>query len=349
MLTRLQILRGFAAYMVVLLHWGDVVRAETDYFVPMNNLGNFGVDLFFVVSGIVMVYVAGRKASPGRFIFERIARIVPLYWIATLAIVAAQAFRPWLFAKSLVTPETILSSLFFIPADNAVGSLEPILFVGWTLNLEMVFYALFALSMFGPKAWRVPLVLGLITIVYAIGVMFSADHVISFYGNPILFEFAAGCVLGSLVTEPTRFPALSRLSGWAYIAAGLALLVANEFFLPSFDNRFIRWGIPASLIVTGVIVLDLKQPIKPAGLLVSLGDSSYSAYLLHWFVLAACSLLIMPLMGGSLIGVILTYPVVIGITALLSTFSYRLIEIPARDFLRRRFPPKRTKAIAETG
>lgn len=348
MLTRLQILRGFAAYMVVLLHWGDVVRSETDFFMPMNHLGNFGVDLFFVVSGFVMVYVAGRKATPARFMFDRIARIVPLYWVATLGIVAAQTFREWLFAKSLVTPETIISSLLFIPADNAVGSLEPILFVGWTLNLEMVFYALFALSMFGSKAWRVPLVIGLITIVYAIGVIFSADHVISFYGNPILFEFAVGCILGWVATKSTTLAAFTRISGWFYIAAGVALLAINEAGLPSFDNRFMKWGIPASLIVAGVIALDMKKPIKSTGLLVSLGDSSYSAYLLHWFVIVACSLTIMPVLGGTQIGTILTYPIVIGVTALLSTCSYRFLEIPARNFLRRRFPTERTKAVAET-
>lgn len=348
MLTRLQILRGFAAYMVVLLHWGDTVRSETDFFMPMNHVGNFGVDLFFVVSGFVMVYVAGRKATPARFMFDRIARIVPLYWIATLGIVAAQAFREWLFAKSLVTPETIISSLLFIPANNAVGALEPILFVGWTLNLEMVFYALFALSMFGPKAWRVTLVIGLITIAYSIGVIFSADHVISFYGNPILFEFAVGCMLGWVVTRPEALAALTRISGWFYVTAGVALLIANEAGLPSFDNRFVKWGIPASLIAAGVIALDMKKPIKSTGLLVSLGDSSYSAYLLHWFVIVACSLTIMPMLGSSQIGTILTYPIVIGITALLSAGSYRFVEIPARNFLRQRFPAERQKTAAET-
>jgi len=63
--------------------WWDLVA-------PGSIFGTFGVDLFFVISGFIMVYTSeplfGQKTSAATFFVRRVVRIVPLYWMITLAI-----------------------------------------------------------------------------------------------------------------------------------------------------------------------------------------------------------------------------------------------------------------------
>src|SRR5215510_3509135 len=83
-LITIQALRGVAAFLVVFVHLetlASLAGAGPDTFA----FGNSGVDLFFVISGLIMVVTtAGPNASAGRFMAHRIARIVPLYWTTTL-------------------------------------------------------------------------------------------------------------------------------------------------------------------------------------------------------------------------------------------------------------------------
>src|ERR1700733_8304140 len=131
-LLSIQILRAVAALSVMITHlwWG--------LFTPDFFLGAVGVDLFFVISGFIMVYVSeplfGQKSSPTTFFVRRVVRIVPLYWMITVAILIgghSLGLRPnttWL---------NIVGSFMFIPTTHADGTTEPVLLVGWTLNYEM--------------------------------------------------------------------------------------------------------------------------------------------------------------------------------------------------------------------
>src|SRR5665213_384 len=88
----IQILRAVAALMVVLSHaQNDALReaiANGYRFTRFELLPwDSGVDLFFVISGFIMVYSSQRLfATPGAggaFISRRLIRIVPLYWMIT--------------------------------------------------------------------------------------------------------------------------------------------------------------------------------------------------------------------------------------------------------------------------
>lgn len=338
MLTRLQILRALAAYLVVAYHCGEMLTGNAGIIVPANHLGAAGVDLFFVISGFVMVHIAGQRDGPGRFMFDRVARIAPLYWAATFAAIGAVAVRPWLFQNAIVTPDTIAASLLFVPALDAAVTLSPILFVGWTLNWEMMFYSLFALSMFAPMAWRLPVLGALLIAVFVGGSLAPDTSALSFYGSPILFEFAAGGAVGWLVRDPGRLAQLRRFPMWLFIAGGAVLFAASVAAPDALDERLLKWGIPASLIVLGIVVLDLTRPIAKGGLLASLGDASYSAYLIHVFVVQAVALAVLPLVGTSALGIAAVYVSVFTGTAVISAATYRWIEIPSRDALRRLLP-----------
>ena len=149
-------LRGLAALLVVFHHGVLQFPGLRDRYAHFE-FGQAGVDIFFVISGFV-IYLASieGRIRPGEFVKRRIVRIVPLYWVATLALVAAAVCAPQLFATTVVTPQNVGQSLLFIPSYSAAfpDQIWPVLVPGWSLNYEMFFYGLFALGlMSGARAF----------------------------------------------------------------------------------------------------------------------------------------------------------------------------------------------------
>ena len=117
MINNLQILRGFAAFNVVLHHiaW----KAGQENFYPnilsfFGGWGMSGVDIFFVISGFVMCYTQFKvKSSPLNFVKARLKRIVPIYWIVTSLILFLFFLDPGVIIKRNFTSELISSSYLF--------------------------------------------------------------------------------------------------------------------------------------------------------------------------------------------------------------------------------------------
>ena len=138
MLYNLQILRGIAAVGVVFYH--------TAFLLPGNVHTDFsGVSIFFVISGFIMCFITRQSAED--FLPKRIIRIVPMYWLCTIAFVVINHRLFKLFKPSTWTTDTTLAidipqSLLFLPSEKA-----PLLGVGWTLNFEIYFYLVFAVAL----------------------------------------------------------------------------------------------------------------------------------------------------------------------------------------------------------
>jgi exopolysaccharide production protein ExoZ len=147
MIYNIQILRAIAAYLVVFHHIQSHF-VDNHSVAAVSNIGIIGVDIFFVISGFIMILTtSGEARSPLSFWRDRLVRIVPLYWLATFSLVglsliglAPTGLHGW-------DLQDLLASLLFIPEVRADGAGMPILFVGWTLNYEMFFYLLFGLAL----------------------------------------------------------------------------------------------------------------------------------------------------------------------------------------------------------
>jgi exopolysaccharide production protein ExoZ len=240
--------------------------------------------LFFVISGYIMVYSTdfGRKGSASEFVRNRVIRIVPLYWAATLAMILVVAFFPKLVQHTTVlSPWHTIASFGFLAADHptARGFYAPIVFVGWTLNYEMLFYAIFATAMFFARGnphkliWFTCLP---ILIVSTVGIILRPTGVLGFYTDPIMLEFVYGVLCAAVLQ---RFKQ-SRLSLTVFLVSMAALL-----FLPPTDDiwRSFRYGLPAMVIVTSVATIPWPQLTIPN----ELGAASYSIYITHFFVVSA--------------------------------------------------------------
>lgn len=279
----IQYLRAFAALLVVFHHARyQITDFEVFYTGGVWLFGQAGVDIFFVISGFIMwVTTSLRPTTPGDFLRNRIVRIVPMYWLVTLAIAAAALLLPTLFRAVELTPEHVLKSLFFVPHfyPAAPTRIWPLLIPGWTLNYEMFFYLLFAAALFLPRALIIPAISALFAAISVTGLVVPfRDPVLIFFADSIILEFAAGMLIGRLYLEGRlALPAWAALSA---IAVGLVWMVAlTPWEIP--ETRLLVWGVPAVLTVVGCLSLELRDVIRKYGLLTLLGDASYSIYLTH--------------------------------------------------------------------
>ncbi len=277
MLVSIQALRALAALTVATYHalqWGD----------GGFDVGRAGVDVFFVISGFIMWHVtAGRDMAPAAFLWRRLTRVAPLYWLSTLGVLAVALVSPGSLPEVRPGWAHLALSLAFIPHLDPQNLPFPTLPPGWTLNYEAVFYLIFAAALTGPRAWRGRVVVSALTAVTAFG--FLQPEPFYFLGaNPMLLQFAAGLGLG-LAVEHRRLPAPTV--GAAMIAGGLGLWIL-EGVLGIFTElwRPLLWGVPAFLVVGGALSLEVGGGLAhlPRSLkrgFEATGEASYAIYLLH--------------------------------------------------------------------
>lgn len=309
MLLSLQILRAVAALLVLALHVQyEVVQRLGFAAAPSLHFGSAGVDIFFVVSGFIMVWstrgTAGQPGAARGFMARRLVRIVPLYWLmTTVLLVGMLAWPPPQFPG--VDPLHLVASYLFVPWPNPgyAGEHAPFYGLGWTLNHEMFFYLVFAACLGFAQQTGVRLVAGLLAAFALFGQLIpDLPYPVQIWSRPIILEFVAGALIAQLKLRGTGLSVPVRLG---LIAVGCALLVGTEWldFDMARERRWLLWGVPAALIMAGA-VLGPEPPIHGllARLLVLLGDASYSIYLVHFLVLSFSRRLLTRLLDVQAIG-----------------------------------------------
>ena len=206
MIHSLQAMRSIAASLVV-FHHAQIFLEARDYIpqiVSPLRFGRAGVDIFFVVSGFVMVFIAWDNFhKPGAskdFIIRRAIRIIPLYWVYLSAMTALLIFLPEMFSKGKAFDVAhMIASYLFIPWRNSVGEIAPILPPGWTLSYELYFYFIFSLVLLLPRRHF----MAVLTLCFAASVIVGRlveFRVPMFYmvTSPLLLEFLMGCFIALL-------------------------------------------------------------------------------------------------------------------------------------------------------
>lgn len=276
MINNLQILRAFAAISVVLFHIIDTALTYSQGTSALNFLagwGAFGVDLFFVISGFVMFHSQlQHRTTPMVFFKKRLVRIVPIYWAITLFVVIVYLVLPAIFRGLEISLSWALSSLAFV-SWWWVGS-QPVLYVGWTLEWEMAFYLLFAVSLWG-KTIRVQLSLLFLGI---ISLALFSNHF-------IIIEFLFGIFAAYVYHYHKPSPGVGAL---LLLLGSMLLLMTlqSQFRMLMMDlgiQRVMHWGAPSSLLVLGVSIIEQSHR-RWFGYL---GDASYSIYLIQMLSIPA--------------------------------------------------------------
>jgi exopolysaccharide production protein ExoZ len=285
-IVSIQQLRGIAAFGVLCFH--ACSKAGLAF-----GTGAAGVDIFFVISGFIMWTISVRAPmGPGGFLLRRAVRIIPLYWLASLALVGAALAAPTLFPGVRAEPSHVLKSLLFLPHLDPAGQAYPVIAAGWTLNDEIFFYLLFALAMAVFARGRAVVVSAILLALVLLRPLADLRHPIAAaFTDPILLEFAAGLWVGAAFTSG-RLPGPRTGIVLALLGAG-GLAVVHALGLEVSDWRLALWGAPALLIVAGAVSAErggwvVRAPVLgPA--LARLGDASYSIYLVHGLLVSAAA------------------------------------------------------------
>jgi peptidoglycan/LPS O-acetylase OafA/YrhL len=282
----IQVLRALAAIAVVIAHIADDLteRALQSEALPRLDFFQAGVDVFFVISGFVMVYASeslfAATDAPKIFLLRRLNRIVPLYWLVTTTYLAIAWLASDLPHKGYSAGLAVASYLF-IPWAGPDDTLEPIVGQGWTLNYEMLFYVLFAVAIAAPRRIAVALVSTALVLAVLAGSFFQPTSAIpKYWSNEITLEFVLGMLLGLAYAEGVRLPRVPRM---LLIAAGVCLIyvAAPQLGGVPLDHRALLWGTPAAMIVAGSVFGFPAGPLPGLQSLALLGDASYALYLVH--------------------------------------------------------------------
>ncbi len=332
-LQSLQALRALAATTVLFVH------------IPCMGWGYFGVDIFFVLSGFIVCYIADFDGDG--FFLRRLFRVVPLYWVGTLGVFCLAALAPHLVSSTSANPKYLLKSLLFVPYVREDGGVYPVLFLGWTLQYEMFFYLLFAIALSFGRKNAAPLAILMLVAIASMGQILRPEQIVlQYYSNNVILLFALGICGFLLWSRYKDWLSRGSLAIWA-VAAVLAysfallldikVLTAHSHFLRTIPG-FLLHGVPALAICIAFLSLEGRVRVPLAVLLI--GDASYSLYLFHPYILEAINREIFSLVhltpltvAVSLLGIFFCFGSAI--------FSYRFFELPSNRFLRNRFLKKR--------
>ncbi len=314
----IQVLRFFAAFSVMMVH------------LPVFEFGIWGVDIFFVISGFIMMYVTENNEK--FFLLKRIFRIVPLYWILTLGVFALAIFVPDVLNNTTANIVHLIKSLFFIPFDKNGTGHFPILFLGWTLNFEVIFYFLFSLSLVFFKENRMIACSIFIIIFLVFNKIFSEKNfVFETYANDIFIEFIFGMILFT-IWKKYKNKISTNLSNH-FIC--LAILLVSIFILNYYNfSRSVSYGLPS--LILAVYFLFFLNHLKFPKILVSLGDASYCIYLLHPYVIQFFYKILEINEYDIIIELVFTLIISV-IVFIVSLLIYKFIEFPINVSLRKKF------------
>ncbi|MBC7101626.1 MAG: acyltransferase [Parvibaculum sp.] len=307
-LNSIQALRAFAALSVMIGHlFGELSKHGS---IDLDFIGfpwAAGVDIFFVISGFVMVYTNyehfGRPGAVSRFVTRRIIRIVPLYYFFTSLMIAVVLVAPSVLGTTQYDPWQFVTSYLFFPYERYDGMVRPVLSLGWTLNYEMFFYAIFACCLLLPVRAGVAAVLAVMAFFAALKYFLGIETLpFSFWFSTLILEFCFGVLLGFFFVQKGKV-ALPRFA-WMLplLAPAVAFVALGAADMDSPLPNFIRWGVPAALFV-GAVVFFLPEDLERSmpRVLVAMGDSSYALYLAHRFIFGAVVVLwthALPHQGG---------------------------------------------------
>jgi exopolysaccharide production protein ExoZ len=297
-LESIQHLRGIAALLIVFVHFPTPLARFC---------GSIGVDIFFFISGFI-IFISIDKShyyeKPFTFFKKRLLRILPLYFlVTTLFIIMNITLNRFVEQREVFIPvdmsyETVWKSYLLIPIAYDGMYKDPLVFLGWSLSFEMLFYVLtFSFLIIFKRNFFTPLLCLLLAsgcISYIIGDF--RNVYLDFLTSPFLLYFAVGMTFGkyhnfvkeriSSFVEPLLFVTLyvffvvitAKDGGYSYEGMPREFVFYNGKLIP----RILIWGIPSLILIISYFTLASKYKITNS-YLTKLGDRSYSIYVLQIF------------------------------------------------------------------
>lgn len=323
--ANIQALRAALAAAVIVAHLTPVLQP-----VHISHFGGGAIDLFFLISGFVVIHITrGRTMTPAAFMAARVLRIVPLYYAATLAVFAIALVAPWALHATRADGGELVKSLFFVPFEKSNGLVEPVLFPGWTLNYEMVFYGIFAIGL-GAGAYRrgMLLVLAVVALLAACGEAYPGGGLFwHFYMDPIMAEFGLGIVVALVYERICEFgtPATDGLM-LAAAFGGCAYLLTEPSSILRVPH-ILGIGLPAAAVFLCIVCLEKRGYAVRNRWVVEAGNASFAVYLIHPFFVTPIAA-VMSAMHMGFAGTALSLIGCLAVTFAAGMLVHRYVEAP---------------------
>jgi exopolysaccharide production protein ExoZ len=324
MLIYLQYLRGLAALAVVYFHISLHYNELGLNGLQLPVFGKEGVDIFFVLSGFIICYIAQiRPKAPRAFMWDRIVRVVPLYWFYGALMTTMLILLPETVKSGQFDLAHIISSFLFIPYSHPIFSEQywPVVIPGWTLNYEMYFYFIFFCSLYLSKGLRLTFIVITIGSLVALQLFFTMPYPLDFWGHPIVLEFLFGMLLAKIVIK-------YGLAINIKLSLLFSVLISLFMYVFLFSHNSLLISFSAALLVFWVIVINLKTKPFNAPVLKLMGDASYSLYLSHIFVIAVVSVVCKKLPFEHAVNGFVFIILSLILSIIIGVFSYKFIEKP---------------------
>lgn len=341
-ITAIQLLRFVAALVVAYSHitFGFARHLASQRGIAFDpvDIPLSRVAMFLLISGCVITLSSRRfygvNGSWKTFLQRRLGRILPAYWAATVLMAGIV-----LALGSQVDTVDLLRSLLLLPYWGGGPVPVPVLWPGWTLYLEVLFYLVFAVSLRFSMATCVACASALLLALVGLGYLLPEQSASAFLATrPFMVLLIAGMVLGLLVARGAVLGA-----GWRVVLAVAGLVLAGLAGVeegqgaPLGWEQTLRFGLPALLLCVGVAGGPLPLPANWCAPIDRLGDWSYAIFLLHLPVVTFWIRFyprIMPDPGP--VGFVVTCLVLV---IALSGVSHTWFERPLTDWLNARLVP----------
>lgn len=280
MLNGLQAGRAVAAIMVAIFHANLFLLPKNFYngdgAGTIFNFGYAGVEFFFVLSGFIMMLVHrtdfGQPDRVGLFLYKRVVRIYPIYWMVLAFLVAIYFAAPGRGPDHARDWSEILASFALWPTAEG-----PIMAVAWTLQHEMLFYLLFATVLWNIRLGGLLFGGWMLACLVAVPFYHELSHPLSFFLKPhnLLFVLGIATALIHDRIAPRSARWLFALGAFIFFGIGIAETVGGVVIFAGLLPLI--YGLGAALAMIGLTRGGFPIPRW----LTFLGDASYAIYLVH--------------------------------------------------------------------
>ncbi|WP_166651832.1 acyltransferase family protein [Roseateles toxinivorans] len=334
-MLELDALRGIAAMSVVLFHYTTRYQqlfghtSEPSVSLPW---GHYGVNLFFMISGFVIFMTLDKTRSPMDFVVSRFSRLYPAFWAA---VALTFLCTHWLgLPGKEVGLDVALLNLFMIHGLFGIPDVDA---VYWTLQVELIFYALALLAFRMRWLGRVPLLLGILFTLSLVYFGFASLWGIALpwvFSQFLILKYIPWFGMGIVIYRLTRSAARPVGADIAVLLAAIGLLwlveSAQQAILAAALGA-LMWGASRGRLAV------LRNPV-----LVWLGTVSYTLYLTHenigWALLRK--------LQGAGMGVDVSIVIVLAIALVIAGLLTKLIEQPAMVWVRRWYQGRQKRGAA---
>lgn len=344
-IRNIQYLRAVAAITVVLCHihlWQVKTYGFSGLVPSWFSIGDAGVDLFFVISGFIMVFIQptpiDSRSSYLRFMAHRATRIYPPLWLILLPLTPVFLVAPKLFNNFYGNRVDLLRSFLLLPQDYT-----PLLLAAWTLIHEVYFYVMVSFALLFAQrgrwifgfAW---LSLCLFTFLLFGQTRFGDIRLLQLMFSPFSLTFLMGYFIALSRERIRRCPRPILL---ALMGGGVLGLMAGFHWISdlgvypnnNYLGRCVFFGLPCALIVASAI--GLEDPNSKGGFgFKRLGDASYAMYLTHLPVISVVYVVakLAHIQRPEVLGVVAVICFILCLISALAFHAY--LELPLIRFFR---------------